>query len=166
MAFYHSHLFDLRATGERIQRMANKEQAEQAMHFVSWRNKAYLIGILCTVWQWVFFQRQFLIPALLTFFFAPVQDHFRAGSVCVKQFLPLFILTNTFHVENSSVQCFRIQMYYYLNEFITVSFLNCYIFQLYTKSTNKLLANVYSVMITAENKHIERRIIWFNYYDQ
>lgn len=33
MAFYHSRLFDLRATGERIQRMASEEQAGEVRYF-------------------------------------------------------------------------------------------------------------------------------------
>lgn len=163
MTFYHSYFFDLRAAGERIQRMANREQVEEATYFVSCRNKAYLIGILCIVCQWVFFQRLFLIPALLTFFFSPVQDHFHAGSVLVKLYLPFLILTNTFPVANSSVQCFWTQI---LMSSLPCPFEIVYIFQLYIKLPDELLANVNTVMITAENNCIERGLIWFNYSDQ
>jgi len=146
MTFYHSHFFDLGAAGERIQRMANREQAEEATYFVSCRNTAHLIGILHIVCQWVFFfQRQFLIPALITFFFSPVQHHFQAASLLVKLFLLVLILTNKFPVENSSVHCFWIPK---------------------LMSSLPLLANACTVMITAEDNCSKRRLILFNYSDQ
>lgn len=152
MTFYHSYFFDLGAAGERIQRMANREQVEEATYFVSCRNKAHLIGILCIVCQWVFFQRQFVIPELLTFFFFPVQDHFHAGSVLVKLFL---ILTNKFTVKK--LIC-SVLLNTNANGFITMPLWDC--------SYIILLAKVHTVMISADSNCIEMRQIRFNYSDQ
>lgn len=81
------------------------ESAEQGVQ--CWRSEAHVIGILCSVCQWASRTSIINIFPLLQLRIV---------------FVPLFILTNTFHVESSSVHCFRMQMCYYLNESLTWPF--------------------------------------------
>lgn len=114
------------------------------------RNKAYLIWIICIVSQWVFFQRQIVIPAVLTFLVPPVQD-----PPCEDSRQTVSNSNKQVSCGNSSVLCFLID----INEFITKPFLIVFVSQLHIKLPNKL--HTQTAMLTAEGKCIDTvKLLW------
>lgn len=117
MTFYHSHFFDLMAAGERSQWMANREQVEEANVFCELKKYSPSNWDLTYCLSLSFFHRQFLIPVLITFFFAAVQDHFHAVRVHVTT------ISAISHF-NKQVSCWKLIHLVFLNtsnnEFITI----------------------------------------------